>query len=68
MLTSILFDQFGYMATSCDDTINKLFLNYANGSYTGKNISTTINPSYFGFDSKGHFVQISFTKINIYNN
>ena len=62
---SILFDQYGYCATSC--IYNKLYLLFANGTYTGKDITTPTYPVYIGFDSKGHFIQISRFQITIYN-
>ena len=64
-LTSILFDQTGYMATSCDSS--KLYLFSPNGSFTGKSITTPIYPRYIGFDSKGRFIQISYYRISFYN-
>jgi hypothetical protein len=65
-LTSILFDQYGYMATSCD-LRNKLYLYTQNGTYTGTSLSTPALPRYIGFDTKGRFVLISFNQISIYN-
>ena len=50
-LTSILFDQNGYMATSCDYTENKLYINSQNGSFIGKILTTPSYPEYIGFDS-----------------
>ena len=67
ILSSILFDQYGYFATSCNDPINKLYLIFPNGTYTGRTISTPINPRYIGFDSKGHLIQISTNETTIYN-
>ena len=67
-LKSILFDECGYMATSCFSPLNKLYLNFANGTFTGKTISSQSHPYYIGFDSKGHFIQISARNIIIYNN
>ena len=67
LLTSIYFDPNGYMGTSCDHPINKLFLFSPNGSFTGKSITTKYAPSYIGFDSKGRFIQISYFEISIYN-
>ena len=64
-LKSILFDQYGYCATSCNN--NKLYLLFANGTYTGKTIVTPNDPKFIGFDSKGHFIQISVNQITIYN-
>ena len=66
-LTSILFDEYGYFATSCYAPTNRLYLLFANGTYTGKVITTPINPYYIGFDSKGHIIQISYRQITIYN-
>ena len=67
-LNSILFDECGYMATSCDSPLNKLYLHFANGTFTAKTMSTPEGPRYIGFDSKGHFIQISGQNITIYNN
>ena len=64
-LTSILFDHYGYFATSCYN--DKLYLLFANGTYTGKVITTPINPFYIGFDSKDHFIQLSKSQTTIYN-
>ena len=66
-LTSILFDPNGYMATSCDNPANKLYLFSPNGSFTGKSITTPQYPRYIGFDSKDRFIQISWKQISIYN-
>ena len=55
-LTSIYFDQNGFIATSCFNS--KLYLFSQNGSFTGKSIATSYNPYYIGFDSKGRFIQI----------
>ena len=65
-LTSILFDQNGYMATSCLHT-NKLYLFSQNGSFTSKSITTGSYPRFIGFDSKGRFILISSKQISIYN-
>ena len=64
ILYSILIDECGYVATSCGN--NKLYLNFANGTSTGRTISTPMYPYYIGFDSKGHFIQISYRHIAIY--
>ena len=67
-VTSILFDQNGYMATSCDNPASKLYLYSPDGSFTGKSMDTCADfPSYIGFDSKGRFIQISAKRIRIYN-
>ena len=64
-LTSILFDQTGYMATSCENS--KLYLYSPYGAFTGKSITTPVYPRYIGFDSKGRFVIISYYQISFYN-
>ena len=66
-LTSISFDKTGYMATSCNNPTNTLYLYYPNGSFTGKNLATSSYPRFIGFDSKGRFIQISEKQIRIYN-
>ena len=65
--TSILFDENDYFATSCFNTINTLYLILANETYIGKKITTQMSTYYIGFDSKGHFMQISSNQITIYN-
>ena len=65
-LTSILFDPNGNMATTCFLS-NKLYLFSPDGSFTGKSIATPLYPRYIGFDSKGRFILISTSQINIYN-
>ena len=62
---SILFDQNGYMATTCSN--EKLCLFSPNGSLTGKSIITPFFPRYIGFDSKDRFILISAYQISIYN-
>jgi hypothetical protein len=64
-ISSILFDGYGYMATSCND--EQLYLYYSNGSFTGKNFTTPHAPRYIGYDSKERFVLISIYEIHIYN-
>ena len=66
-LTLILFDQNGYMATSCNNPTNKLYLLSPNGSFTGQSITTPSSPRYIGFYSKGRFVQISEKQIGLLN-
>ena len=65
-VTSILFDPNGYMATSCDNPADNLFLFSTNGLFD-KSITTPQYPEYIGFDSKGGFILISGYQINIYN-
>ena len=67
MLISILFDQNDYMATTCSDPTNKLYLFSPNGSFTGKSITTPFSPRYISFDSKGRLIEISDGTIRIYN-
>ena len=66
LLTFILFDPNGYMATTCNYPTNKLYLFSPDGSFTGKSITTPLYPHYIGFDSKGRFIQISEEQISIY--
>ena len=63
-LSSVLFDQNGYMATSCS---GRLHLFYPNGSLIGKSITVPPESEYIGFDSKGRFILISENQMNIYN-
>ena len=65
LVTSILFDPNGYMATTCL-YYNKLYLFSPDGSFTNKSISTPQYPLYIGFDSKGRFILISSYQISIY--
>ena len=65
VLTFILFYECGYFATSCDN--NTLYLHFSNGTSTCRTITTPTNPRYIGFDSKGHFIQLSYGQISIYN-
>ena len=67
IMTSILFDQNGYMATSCSYPSNKLYIFSQNGSFTGKSLTMPSFPEYIGFDSKGRFIQISTKQISINN-
>ena len=64
ILTSMLFDEDGYFATSCND--GSSFLIFVNGTFTGKSITTPIYFKYFGSDSKDHFILISDYQITIY--
>jgi hypothetical protein len=64
-LTSILFDNCGYMATSCYN--NQLYLYYPNGTYFSQPMTTPSRNYYIGYDSNGHLIHISGTRISIYN-
>ena len=66
-IASMLFDMYGYLATSCFGTEHKLYLYYPNGIFAGKSLSTPASPQKFDFDSKGNFVQISQSQISIHN-
>jgi hypothetical protein len=66
-ITSILFDDYDYMATSCDDPVNQLFLYFLNGSFTGKSISTPYRTFKIGFDSKNRFYILSMNQISLFN-
>jgi hypothetical protein len=66
-VTSILFDPTGYMATSCSNATNKLYLFSPDGSFTGQSIATPSSSRYICFDSKGRFILISAKQITIYN-
>jgi hypothetical protein len=65
--TFILFDQYGYMTTSCENPTNKLYLYTQDGSYTGTSLSTPLNPRYIGFDKKGFFFVTSRFQISVFN-
>ena len=65
MLTFMLFDQYGYMATSCDTY--QLYLYYSNGTFTNMSFSTPNETRQFGYDSSGRFFLVSFHQINVYN-
>ena len=69
LLSSISFDQNGYMATTCcgSEETNKLYLFSPDGSFTGKSITTPELPLYIGFDSKHRFILISNKQIIVYN-
>ena len=65
-IQSILFDQQGYMALTCDyDGAAMLF--YTNGTFTGMSITNLKQPSDMGFDSKGNFILLGATEARIYN-
>ena len=65
LLSSILFDQNGYMATSCYS--NKSYLFSPSGSFTGKYLTIPRFARYIGFDSKDRFILTSIHQIVIYN-
>ena len=58
-------DQYGYLAAECMfDLKTNLF--YANGTKLNKTLSTSVNPQFGSFDSKGRFIHLLNTQINIY--
>jgi hypothetical protein len=64
-ITSMVFDEFGLMAIACrENNLVKLF--HSNGTYTTKNLPTT-NVANAQFDTKGHFVILLGTQLDIYN-
>ena len=65
IIRSILFDQFGYFASTCEDS-NKLYLYTSNGTYTGKSLETPFYAEFIQFDSVGRFVLLSALEISIY--
>ena len=65
-LSSILIDNFGYMALSCLNDRKIYFYYSANVSYTGMNKTYTLKPYYINFDSNGRFIFISTNQIDIY--
>lgn len=66
-VTSICFDQFGYMLISCHDN-KAVFLYHSNGTYTGLMFNTTGKPQSIRYDSKGRLIVINQAPgvINIY--
>ena len=64
VLTSILFDEYGYIVTTCYN--RRLYLLFQNGTSTGKTITALVNPQFIGIDSNGYFILISQKQIKIY--
>ena len=64
-VASIAFDDFDLMAVTCS-TDNMVRLYHSNGTLTGKSLSTTSNPRYGSFDSKGRFVIVYNAQVNVY--
>ena len=64
-ITSIIFDQSGYIATNCY-TSSKLYLHNNNLTYTGKSISTSEYPNSMAFDSKDRLVVFSINETYLY--
>ena len=65
-ISSILIDNFGFMALSCFNE-KKVYLHYsATVNYTGMSLTHTVYPHFINFDSNGRFVVISLNQIDIY--
>ena len=64
-ISSIVFDQFGLMATSCS-TNKQLNLFYSNQSYTGKSLSSPRLTYSIGYDSKERFIIVSYGAVDIW--
>jgi hypothetical protein len=65
VISSMIFDKFGLMVIACrENNLVKLF--HSNGTYTTKNLATTLNVLNVRFDTKGHFVISLSTQLNIY--
>ena len=65
-VTSIIFDQSGYMAKGCVNNNNILYLYNNNLSLTGINKSAADFPHSIEFDSKGRFIVLSNSQISLY--
>ena len=65
LLTSIIFDQSGYMVTTCH-TPKKIYLYNSNGFYAGKSLATPIGPYHTEFDSIGRFVLMTMYQVSLY--
>ena len=64
-VTSIYFDQNGYMANCCVGS-SAVYLYSPNGTYLGKSIATAL-PFFVTFDTKGRFIVASQAAIRIFN-
>jgi hypothetical protein len=65
ILFSILFDEYDYMATACNNS--QLFFYIKDGNYLNKNILTVSNPFYVGLDSKSRLLVVTNNQISLYN-
>ena len=65
-VTSIAFDQYGYMATTCYST-NRIHIHNVNGIYTNKSVITSNYPRYVAFDSQNMLVLVSNNQITFYS-
>ena len=65
LVSSIILDKFGYMATTCFNSNSNLY--FINGTFTGLTMPTQLFPYQAYFDPNGQFIIISDTTISIYN-
>jgi hypothetical protein len=65
IITSILIDKNDLMGVLCFDN-SILYLYSTNGSYTGKNITTSSGPRFMNYDLNGHFIIAGESQIKIY--
>ena len=63
---SILFDPNGYMATTCWNPTDTLYLFSPDGSFTGKSIKKFKRPIYYNFMVSNHNLQLKVEKIQNY--
>ena len=64
-ITSVLFDRFGLMATTC--WIRQIYLYDENSVYSGSKSLSTLNYQYYiGFDSKGRFLILTEGQISLF--
>ena len=64
-LKYIIFDQFGYMITTCY-SVDKIYLYNSNGTYAGKSLATPMGSFYTEFDSIGRFVLGTRNQVSLY--
>ena len=64
-ISSITVDSFGYLAMSCFAS-NQVVVYDSNGNYMNTSTSTSPNPYITAIDSKGRFVLMSSTSLDIY--
>ncbi len=62
-ITSLLFDQNGILSTLCNG--HNVFSYYSNGTLLRTGFVTASNPQYMGLDSKGRFIVISASHIDV---
>jgi hypothetical protein len=65
-VTSIAFDKYGYMATTCYYT-SRIHIYTVNGIYTNKSVTTPNYPRNVAFDSQNMMVVVSDYQITFYS-